>query len=729
MNYYELIIKSAKSCHTKYAWEKLIDDYSIQISTTNNSKFLADLFKLVRSDPDTLKYSPIIFGTLIKGCLSSWNLELGHLIFGFASKITAPEFTIPAAQLYLERGEPNTCRQIIQKSLRLSTISRKSRLQLQMLLCNSYAEDGKSKKANAIIEKIKPETSDPSLCPQDRANFKVQMARMLFFLGNYSQASVFFNEAAPLYIKVKDWEGAAKAHFNTAACLQNAGDLPSNLAFQHVEQSKKLAVKHNLKGPMSHCEAFYGLDAYQHGSFTAAKTHFRQALDYLPQSDKSYRRLHIISMLSICYFSLRQFNLAKKYGIQTLKLAKLDKSNRNSSRYHALNAELFWEQGNIDESQCLLQKEIECLEGVGVKTLEELSTYNRYIYQHANLYPAQNLISLKISPNLKNQSFTYRQYQLNKGLYKLNRGQQSLAAKQFGQVLSSSTKHHDSYHKLLATIGQIQCSLSLNDISSELLKKINQLDSMTNDHNDRSLKALMCIIKAGYEYQKGNFSLVTEHLRQATRTPRINYTESFAAHCWLATIEGRSFRLKNNWQANLIAAYTRTYFAPRLETTDFETFIISNNYTVDLKRTPLLAQMLNFLCHRYKFSSDLSNLQLKVWKQSLNSTGWQQKIRNSIMRIRDLFPYTMAPLILHNENISLFADAINISLPKHNNQSRDDQITTLLMENDKMTSAELTRQLSLSPATIKRYLHQLVSENKIAKERLGRNIYYGISKD
>ena len=40
--------------------------------------------------------------------------------------------------------------------------------------------------------------------------------------------------------------------------------------------------------------------------------------------------------------------------------------------------------------------------------------------------------------------------------------------------------------------------------------------------------------------------------------------------------------------------------------------------------------------------------------------GWQQKIRNSIMRIRTLFPYTIAPLIVHMKNeIRLFHEAID----------------------------------------------------------------------
>ena len=112
MKKWDNIIKEARNCHTKEAWENLFQKYERTITSSNSSKPIEDLFKLLRMDPQSLQYKPAIFATLIKGCLSCWNLELGKTICLFAKSINVPDFTIPAAQLFLECGEPHLRREI-----------------------------------------------------------------------------------------------------------------------------------------------------------------------------------------------------------------------------------------------------------------------------------------------------------------------------------------------------------------------------------------------------------------------------------------------------------------------------------------------------------------------------------------------------------------------------------------------------------------------------------------
>ena len=106
-----------------------------------------------------------------------------------------------------------------------------------------------------------------------------------------------------------DWEGAAKALFNAGACIQNSGVESGDAATAMVEKCRKLSEEHQLFGPLSHCEAFYGVESFNKGVFVSAREHFRRALTFLPSSDKSYRRLHVMSFLSLTYFALGKYSL------------------------------------------------------------------------------------------------------------------------------------------------------------------------------------------------------------------------------------------------------------------------------------------------------------------------------------------------------------------------------------------------------------------------------------
>src|SRR5262249_47866623 len=84
---WEAIVKLARDCHTKQAWEALFESYGEAMATTSNAKPLSEIFKILKADPQSLQYEPRIWGRLMQGCLSSWNLELGCEIAEFAKKI------------------------------------------------------------------------------------------------------------------------------------------------------------------------------------------------------------------------------------------------------------------------------------------------------------------------------------------------------------------------------------------------------------------------------------------------------------------------------------------------------------------------------------------------------------------------------------------------------------------------------------------------------------------
>ncbi|MFK7822891.1 MAG: hypothetical protein AB8G05_01955 [Oligoflexales bacterium] len=723
MKKWDSIIKEARNCHTKEAWENLFQKYERSIIASNSSKPIEDLFKLLRSDPQSLQYKPFIFAILIKGCLSCWNLELGKTICLFAKSINVPDFTIPAAQLFLECGEPHLSRDISQKSLRLSNLDQRQRLQLQVLVCGSYAEEGLVSKASRLMNKLYATIETSNLKLKDEADLKVQLARMHFFLGQYQKASELFRESSFKFLKLEDWESAARALFNTAACAQNAGKRPVEQAYSFVEESRLLAEKHDLKGPLSHCEAFYGLDAYNHGNFSEARDHFRKALSCLPTTDKSYRRLHIISMLTLSYLALGRYKLAEKFGKQTLELATLDHSNRYQSRYKSLEAELIWESGRPIESQILLDQVVHNYKNQGIHTLEDLSSYSRYLLQSAYLSESISQNKITICPNLNKHMFTYLDFLFAKGQSCLSSGDFQSSEKKFFEVFNLAKKNDDRFHKSIGLLGLIQCQLAQESIGSSFLYYLNEFKLNIRKMADTPLRAKHEIIMAAYAYRSGDFKECYRILKSTSKYSKIGFADNFALKCWIATIEGKSYRLIHDWQSKMIARYTRVYFAPSLKVIDKSKYCISNLYEVNLSRFPALAELFDYLIKQLNFSSDLKNVQEFVWKQSTHSQGWQQKIRNSIMRLRTLFPYTVAPLILHKSNIHLFNEAIRIYPTKKGGAERENEIFHLLVES-RLTTSQISQRFAISKATTKRILQNLISQNKIETYRDGRHIYY-----
>ncbi|MBP6218697.1 MAG: hypothetical protein KA436_08935 [Oligoflexales bacterium] len=724
MSEWEDILKEAKSCHTKHAWESFFSKYGSLISTTNSSRPIAEIFKLLEDDPQSLKYDPNIFGDLIKGCLSAWDLDLGRLICEFGKNITAPSFSIPNVQLSLERGQPNLARSVAYRALRLSRLENRDFHQLQILICSSFAEEGKHGKATKMVQKISSEIGHASLYPKDRADIQVQIARIEFLLGRYAQAGPLFREAASTYLSLQEWESAAKSLFNTAACAQNASKDPIEDAFALIEESRQISEKYKLKGTLSHCEAFHGLTAYQHGNFVKAKEHFRKGLRCLPVTDKSYRRLHILSMLTLTYLKSGEYFLAKKVGRQTLELVALDHSKRYRSRYISLEAELKWEDGQFLESQNLLEIFVADLEVKGIHTLEELSSYSRYLIQSAFLSaplknPSKNI---KICPSLKKQKFTFFDYQYAQGQVQLSESVYE-AHKNFLKIAQETPKYEDRYHYALSLHGLIQTRIIEKKMDKETDQLVHDFEIAVHQISETPLLTQLSIILASTAYHRGDFKECERQLKSCLRNSRKNSNDHLAVACWVATLEGRSFRLTQTWQEQLIARQTKVYFSPSIQVLDQSNFLISDHYHVNLEKYPAISELLIFLLKQPYFNATTSEIQARVWKESLQAKGWEQKIRNTIMRMRDFFPYTLAPLILHNEQIKIFSEAIRIELPKSQGIDRKKEIHRLLKAQP-MSSTQLSQRLGLSPATMKREIKILLDGQKIEGIKEGRNILY-----
>lgn len=722
MQNWDDLIKLARDCHTKAAWSEFFAAHGTALSSINQSKPLSEIFRQLENDSQSLQYDPEIFGVLIRGCLASWNLELGIRISEFALSLPSVKVALPAAQIYLENGQPKMAREIANRALRLSGLSSVDILQLEMAICGSYAEENKHAKAIRILERIHSAVRNPELHPKESADFLLRMGRMHFFLGNYAEAGKLFYEASKSFRKLEDWEATARTIFNTAASYLNAGKIGEENAFNFVEEARQLAEEHNLPGPLSHCEALYGVNAFHHGNFAAAKEHLRKGLDFLPISDKSYRRLHILSFLTYTYLAMGRYHLARKFGRQTIDLAALDKSQRYKLRYETLEAELLWEDGLVEESQKTLKDSLASVEKDGVHTLEELTSLTRYNLQSASLFDKQPLAKIKIAAQLKQNKSNWFDRQNSLAHLFLNQNRYEEADDLFSSMLDESKDLGFRYHEALGTMGRILTLLKQRRVDeTDLLTR--KFEVVVGSLGENPLRTQIAFIQAARAYQRGQFQDCERILRSTTRYARQGFADKFVLNAAIATIEGKSSRLTADWNINMMARFTRTYFAPTFEALGDRHFLVSKHYTVSLERHPSLADLLQFLLLRGSFSADADEIQTDVWQQSLKSQGWQQKIRNTIMRLRDFFPYTIAPLILHSDNVSLFKEAIQIQPSKREGLNTDEEITRLLVTGP-MTSSQLSKRLGISPSTTKRILKRLVDTKLIEPKKDGRNVFY-----
>ena len=723
MKNWEQTSRIARECHTKEAWGRFFQQYGDDLMACHSSKPIAELVRMLVNDPQSLQYNQEIWAILLRGCLSSWNLELGHEIATFTDSVASPKIAIPAAEIFMESGAPSLARKTASRALRLMTIEPWETLQLQMIICNSYVEEGKHTMALRLLKKMETVVASQHLGPKNLADILVNMARARFFLGRYLEAATFFYQAYHSYLDLGDWEAAAKGLFNTAACYHNSGDENQAQAFELVSECKRLSEKHELSGPLSHCYAFYGTDDYQHGNFAGASEHYRKALEHLPLTDKSFRRLHIISMLALTYLRTGRYQLAQKFGKQTLDLASLDESERFKSRYLNLHAELHWQDGNIQESQNLLDDSFKGLQTRGVHTLEELSILSRYFMQSAKLNETNVPTKILIADQLKKNTVSWLEYLVSLGALNTTQRRFDDAWEASRECYEKASSYGAKYYKALAILNMIHILLAQNAPVEKIVPLQRELEIATSRMVETPLLVHNDLVQSGIAYREGNFEEAKRCLKNAARLKRISYPTRMIIMSWLATLEGHSPKL-SGWQLQMVARATAIYYAPSLEVLDEHQVLVSKQYLISLERHPMLAKLLRYLLTRNNFSATAADVQVDVWTQSVSQQGWQQKIRNTIMRMRDCFPHTLAPLILHSDNhIRLFHEAVHLQPLSNKNLRPEDEILRLLVEGP-MSSVQLSNRINVSQATTKRILKKLAESERVMVARVGRKVFY-----
>jgi tetratricopeptide (TPR) repeat protein len=718
------ISKAARSCHTKQAWSHFISTYGDSIAQTTSKKLVTDVFKILKSDVDSLKYGTDIFLTLLKGARHSSHLELALEIGIFCTKIRTIEFYLEMILVHFENSDPKSARVEANKALRLSKLSAKDELILRMHVVSSYAEEGKYSKATSMFDDIEKLTSSEELTKEDKYDFIVKIGRLHFFLGNYNAAIPFYKKASDYYMECKNWEIAAKCLFNAGACLSNSDNSNQEESFYYIETCRQICEKNNLSGPLAHIESFYGLNAYQTGNFTEAKEYFYAALQHTQDEEAKFNRLHFLSMLSLTCYASGKFHLAKKYAEQTLRLAEDDESDRYRTRYINLEAEMLWQEGKTEKSHELLKPAIEKLLTKGLYTLEELATFNMYTSQEAALNGKDfSMSKVKVADSLKKNSFNWLELKYCISELLLNSNQTSEAHKNYLEILESAEKKDNKHHYALALYGLIKIKLLKNQLDEEFHALARRFGIAVARIANTPLKAETYIIQAAIKYRNGELSECLRHLKAAQKTSSLTSINKILLSAWINTLEGKSTKVSSKHQLSIITRFTNIFFNPSIKATGAHTYEISGKYTIDLSKQPKVNDLVKFILNRNAVSFTSENLQRDVWGQSTRLTGWQQKVRNTIQRLRQIFSPCIVPIIIVQDDIRFYSECISVVTPEIKTASKE-TILKELLKTKSCSSAEIADHIGTSTATAKRTIKSLVESNQIKAIKNGRSITY-----
>lgn len=382
-----------------------------------------------------------------------------------------------------------------------------------------------------------------------------------------------------------------------------------------------------------------------------------------------------------------------------------------------------WEEGNLLESQSFLREKTLHLISHGVNTLEEMSTLSRYYLQCARLNDESVSPAVEIAEQLRKNTGDWLEYLNAKGQLELSQRNFALAQKTFEKCRDKAAQYGDKYHFGLSLLGLIQVNLAQNICDQNVTNLSREFEIAMARLVETPVKVHTHLVRAAIAYKDMDFSKCKHHLNMAANTPRIGLADKFVVDVWRATANGKSVRIIHNWQRQLLKHMTKIYFNPSLEMTGKSRFLVSSIYPVDLSNYPAMVSLLEYLLKSKRFSASPEKIQEQVWGQTISMQGWRQKIRNTITRLRDQFPFTMAPLFIHNDEIELFAEVINMQPFVSGSTEPHDEVIRILREGP-MSTNHLANRLDISLATAKRILRRLNEEERITVMKVGRRVFY-----
>lgn len=731
MEKWDVIAKQARESHTNAAWVRLTTQNRDVFISEYSAKHLDEIVRQLISDPKSVYFDSEVWEVIIKAARHNWDLGIGVKVAEHCAASTSPTLLILAAQLLMDAGQTGRARTFSQRATKLAAITESHLAQLHLIIGLSYVEENKPHHAKRHLQLVDQYLAKSTIEDAARAEITLGLARGRFFIGDYLAAAQAFLNSYELFLQTGDMEAAAKGLFNAAASFHNSGEGHHQKAFSLVATCKRLSETHNLSGPLAHCYAFYGTDAHQRGYYSAAQEHFRKALEFLPSSDRAFRRLHIVSMLALTNLRLGRIQSARKYAHLTTELAEKDETKWFRSRYSCLEAELAWTEGEFKQSQDILAAIVADMPNYQITTLEQLAVIERVQTQSAYLGASQLNFKPKINDKLRENTVNWLQYLNSENDLLITRCEYSEALTRAEAISKKAQRYGALYIEQIALQQIIQASFGLSKDTTTLQRNIERFENSVSRQSETPLLAYVDISLAALAYRNGQWTKCLDYLQHALKLKRLANIDRFLITAWLTTAGGGSPRLERAEEVAYVSRMTRIFFDPSVCWLNESDIAVSEHYHVSLQKFPIIRQVLQYLAQKPLQTATYEELLEAVWHESNQTQGWEQKIRNTVVRIRELIPYTMMPLIgVGDHEIKIFAEAIAVRLNTKAlaADSYAEALLKLLREGP-LSTIQLSNRINISQATTKRLLKKLADDHPLTISKIGRHVVYYVPKE
>ena len=723
------LLKAAARCRSKSDWMTFLAAHTTELQHSDR-QVLKSVLRYLTRDSDYIYYHESIFVSLISLCRIHKCFDEGLNLFKCLGPVRRPAVALEIAHLLLESSRPREARLVALSSLRQRSIDIVTEVRLRLLVCNAFTEEGRYQIAEKHFESLENQAQSQSLPPAERANFQVHIARIHFFNGNYPKATRHYELAAKFSLEYGNEELAARSLFNTAASLHNAGHINYQKSYEFARQCQELCHKNNFHSILAHLEAFFGLDAHLSGLFSKSRSHYEKSLSYLPEDDNSYSRIHILSLLTSLYFEEANYAKGLEFAKKTLELSVNDFSDRYKTRLKNIEALCEWESELWAQSYTILCEVSKQLKLNGITSNEDYNTWNHYLKQSAALGIKIDRNAPKISLHIQYTHYHMAENQVAQANIYFHQNKFDDALNIFEATFECAYSQNDYHHQCLSLMGIIACKNILGASHSELEVLVTRHRETVPHIGNSPHIGYALLIQAGLEFRRGNIGLTKKKLKHALATQSLPAHYRMATRSWIDCLSGRIPKLTGNESVTLFENATKFFFPVNL-TWDSASANLTSRYGIhiDFSEHPTLREIINFLIKEKSCPCSPQDLFTGAWQESLGTQGWRQKLTNALSRMRQHSIGLPFPLTKQTLNGISLSEAFFISDMKENSLNsieKTDQIKYYL-EDKSATSQQISQNLGIPIATIKRKIAQLVLESKVFKSQIGRNIYYSSS--
>lgn len=714
-------LASLKKCHTKTQWLLFFKNFHNEILFDKNGRLIKSISLRLRAEKNSYYFGSQIFETLLEACDQNGHIKLGLEIWEAYPKLSNAKFNLLAINIYIKACEPNHARLLALKTLRLRNLTFEQKSELEVAICQSYAEQGRANHAIKRLSHILSSDYMPKLTMEYRARVMARLAATFFYVGECQTAATLYEQSAKFFLESKQYFEATRANFNCASALYNI-EATQSLAF--IEKAQSLATRNDYSEILGHIDAFYALAYFQKGDFDKAIRTAKNGLENQQKTQINYLSVHLMSTLALVLVAKGMTGEAKQKIQKVLSLSKADHSYRWTARYSQLKAQLDWIEGKLPESLSVLKASCQNFQSNASLGLEERTVYNQYLQANAILGNSTMLAQPDWSKLVKLNSYAEMDYKLAQMEILLSKRDFQTMDEKLQEALSKIDRATMKYQFAKLLIIQAQLALNTYESIDRLKNQIEIARSGVRALGTSNLEAKVRLLKAAYYYRKGKVKATRHFLVSCSHLSNVDAADKLFISAALNIINGKSPKLTQPWKQQHFARQLRIFFGPTVEF--FPTSILfSDHYAVNMAKSPTLLKLIHFLLQQPQLKASIKSIQEQVWSQSHLSIGWEQKVRNSIGRLRKLTRFSMAPLIGQNAGYiqinKEYFSAFTVSA--FNTTELDEKILTLI-DNKHIKSEAIAKQAQISKPTAIRTLKRMRKEEKVKMIKKGREVFY-----